>query len=197
MIPLNKDVIDATVAYKVALENLAEDEKNKLLQKSYQHFLRGNTATFVIMIINNDTLEHGKNLIYFNDFREDVILLSESQRVHKLKNYDTNLSTFLSPGLNMGYVSFENFRNDQDKDGFMDTYTIRLDRLILTCSNQQKNYQTIALRFDESEVHFVDLIAQGMSKEDIRNKWVAEPYQDVGLKANDVANLLVFVIKIL
>jgi hypothetical protein len=36
-----------------------------------------------------------------------------------------------------------------------------------------------------------------MSKEDIRNKWVAEPYQDVGLKANDVANLLVFVIKIL
>ena len=32
MIPLNKDVIDATVAYKVALENLAEDEKNKLLQ---------------------------------------------------------------------------------------------------------------------------------------------------------------------
>ncbi|NCQ71462.1 MAG: hypothetical protein GPI99_21075 [Microcystis aeruginosa W13-15] len=197
MIPLNKDVIDATVAYKVALENLAEDEKNKLLQKSYQHFLRGNSATFVIMIVNNDTLEHGKNLIYFNDFREDVILLSESQRVHKLKNYDTNLSTFLSPGLNMGYVSFENFRNDQDKDGFMDTYTIRLDRLILTCSNQQKNYQTIALRFDESEVHFVDLIAQGMSKEDIRNKWVAEPYQDVGLKANDVANLLVFVIKIL
>ena len=197
MIPLNKDVIDATVAYKVALENLAEDEKNKLLQKSYQHFLRGNSATFVIMIINNDTLEHGKNLIYFNDFREDVILLSESQRVHKLKNYDTNLSTFFSPGLNMGYVSFENFRNDQDKDGFMDTYTIRLERLILTCSNQQKNYQTIALRFDESEVHFVDLIAQGMSKEDIRNKWVAEPYQDVGLKANDVANLLVFVIKIL
>lgn len=199
MIPLNKDVIDATVAYKAALENLTDSEKNDLLQKSYQHFLQTKSATFVMMVINNERLEHGKNLIYFNNIKEDVVLLSESQRVHKLNNYDTNLSTFLSPGLNMGYVSFDNFRDKQDgfKDGFTDTYTIRLDRLILTCSDQQKYYQTIALRFDESEVGFVDLIAQGMSKNNIRDKWVAEPYKDVGLKAHDVANLLVFVAKIL
>ncbi|MDJ0842664.1 hypothetical protein [Crocosphaera sp.] len=195
MIPLNKDVIDATVAYKAVLENLTQEQINQLLQKSYQHFLKGTTSTFVMMIINNDKLEFGKNIIYFSNFRENVFLLSESQKPHKLRNYDTNLSTSLNPGLNMGYVSFENFRGTQD--GFTDTYTVHFKSFNLTCSNEQRYEQRLAINFDESEVGFVDLIAKVMTKRDIRNKWVAEPYKNVGLKAHDVANLLVFMMKIL
>ncbi len=134
-----------------------------------------------------------KDLLLAGNLADALLLVDEMTR--PLAKVFTNLSTSLTPGLNMGYVSFQNFRGTQD--GFTDTYTIRLNNLNLTCSDQTSYEQPLAIRFDESEIGFVDLIAKGMSKKDIRNKWVAEPYKDVGLKAHDVANLLVFMIKIL
>lgn len=195
MIPLNKEVIRATVAYKSAIEKLTPDQESQLLERSYKHFINAESATFIMMVINNQKLEYGKNTIYFDNFRENVVLISETQGTYKLRNYDTNLSTSLSPGLNMGYVSFNNLRGTQD--GFTDTYTIHFKNFKFTCSNQERYEQPWALLFDESEVNFVDLIAKGTSKQEIRNQFVAEPYESVGLKAQDVTNLLVFVIKIL
>jgi hypothetical protein len=195
MIPLNKDVIDATVAYEAALKNLNPSQKDKILQKSYRHFLSSKISTFVLMVINNESLDSEKNQIYFGDFRNTVYLLNEGQRQFKLKNYDTVLSAPLSPGLNIGYVTFDNFRGTQD--GYTDTYAIHFASFVLTCNQRQAVEQKFAVGFDESEVKFVDLVAKGISVGDIRKNYVAEPYESVGLKANDVANLLVFVTKIL
>jgi hypothetical protein len=194
LIPLNKDVIRTAVAYKAANENLSPQQEDQILQKNYQHFLETGTAVYVVVVVNPEKLDSGKNRIFFSNLEKNAVLVSEDRQIYGLVNYTTSLAAPLSPGINKGYLHFRNFRKSQSQDGFTDAYSIHFNEFNLTCGSDQGARQDWAFSFDDSEVKFLDFfVSQGLSKEDVRKRFVATPYEAVGLKADDVFNILKFV----
>jgi hypothetical protein len=191
MVPLNKQIIDAAIDYNVSRKELSEAEITSLRERSYEEFLKANKSTFVLVIVNNEKLETGKHAIGFAELAQNIKLHGRRGKTYKLVDYSRNLGMRLNPGWNEGYVYFENFRgqtNDLIKD-----YSVGIDNYYVSCNQKQYQKETWAFKFDESQINFLAEIKDGLSEGQLREKYVTNRYEAVGLKPDDVLNLVRFV----
>ena len=191
LIPLKDEVIKASVAYKAALDGIDEAQETQLLQRTQYEFLN-KQGTFIVAVINDSTLKAGKNQIYFDDVVNNIFLTDELGKKHKVVKHTHNLEKKLNPGVNLGYIHFENFR--QNHDGYTDTYTVEFNNFNLVCENNEVRTTEWAFLFDDSEVPFLALIEKGMTKEDIRENYIPDTYTSIGLEAEDILNIVKFVL---
>lgn len=194
IIPLKKEVIDAVIKYKSALEGLSEIEEEQLLRKSYREFLESNKTTFILVVANNPTLDSSKDSLSFRQFDADVKLIGENRRQYKLVEYTSNFTANLNPGWNEGYLHFENFRRDYGNN-LINSYAIHFDGYQMSCSDQEFT-QGWAFSFDESEVNYLALIEKGLTKDMIRQRYVVQTYETIGLKESDIENIIKFSMKL-
>jgi hypothetical protein len=187
VIPINREVIDAVVNYKVALEGLSQSETAKMLSKSYKEFSGSGKTTFIIIISNNPTLDSSSDIVKFNKIHEDISLRIGNQEFYPIA-YTTNFLSALNPGWNDGYVQFQDFRNAPRGEG-LNAYSINFDGLHMGCGGT-KAIQNWAFLFDESEVNFLSLIQKGLTKEEIRNRYIVNSFESIGLSQTDVTNLI-------
>ena len=187
VIPINSEVIDAVVNYKVALEGLGKTEAARMADKSYKEFSGSGKTTFIIIISNNPTMDSSSDFVKFNKIDDDISLRIGTQEFFPTA-YTTNFLSSLNPGWNDGYVQFQDFRKDSRGER-LNAYSINFDGLHMGCEGT-KAIQNWAFLFDESEVNFLSLIQKGLSKEEIRNRYIVNSFESIGLSQTDVANLI-------
>jgi hypothetical protein len=186
LIPINKEVIYAVVNYKAALEKLGATERRKLLEKGYAEFLNANKTTFMIIISNNPKLDSAKESIHFAKIEEGMRLRLEKNEYLPLA-ITPNFMSSLNPGWNDGYIQFGDFRGDYK--GSINAYSVNFDGFHMSCGDV-KTSQNWAFLFDESEVNYLALIQKGLSKEEIKSRYIVNSYESIGLSQLDVENLI-------
>jgi hypothetical protein len=191
MVPLNKQIIDAAIDYNLSRRKLSDSEVNSLRQRSYKEFLESKKSAFVLVVVNNEKLEAGKNAVGFDKFLQNVRLYGKSGKPYKMVDYSRNLGGRLNPGWNEGYVYFENFR--EKTDDLIKDYTVRIDNYYVACDQASYKTEQLSFRFDESDINFLAEIQSGLDESKLREIYVTNKYEAVGLKPNDVLNLVRFV----
>ncbi len=193
VIPLRKDIIRPAVAYKAAKDSLKPSEEEALLARTENEFLE-KRGTFILIIISNSSssLTSGTHSLSFKDFKNDLTLINESGKKFKMTSYTHNLDANLNPGFNMGYINFDNFRSGHD--GHIDTYTLFFRNFRMSCNDSSSLAPTWSFLFEDSEVRFLALVREGWSKQELREDFVATPYERIGLSTSDVLAIVKFVL---
>lgn len=204
VVPIKKEVIDSMIAYVAVRDGLNKDESKDLREESYKEFLNSDQATFVVSIVNNPKFEFGKDKIYFGNI-SDSVKLQVSDKTYKISDFTRNLNSSLNPGWNEGYLHFQNFRGAYS--GIIKAYSVHFGNFNMSCGGTvtdgngvvRENIQTeeLALSFDESDINFVALVEDGLSKEDIRRNYNVTAFDTLQLTEGDVLNLVKFTSRVL
>ena len=204
VVPIKKEVIDSMIEYIAVRDSLEKKEKKALRDESYDEFLFSDQATFVISVVNNPKFDFGKDKIYFGDLSNSV-KLQVSEQTYKLSDFTRNLDSSLNPGWNEGYLHFQNFRGSYK--GLIKAYSLHFGNFTMSCGStmtdsngvERENVYTeeLALPFDESDVNFVALVEDGLSKEDIRKNYNVTAFDTLQLTEDDILNLVKFTSRVL
>ena len=203
VVPIKKEIIDSMIAYIAVRDNLEEKEREDLREKSYQEFLRSDQATFVISVVNNPKFDFGKDKIYFGNIA-DSVKLQVSDRTYQISDFTRNLDSNLNPGWNEGYLHFQNFRGSYT--GLINAYSIHFGQFNMSCGgtvtdgNVEREIiytEELALSFDESDINFVALVEDGLSKDDIRRDYNVTAFDTLRLTEDDILNLVKFTSRVL
>lgn len=196
IIPLKKDVIQAALHYKAALEDLSQIQTNDMIKKNLNDLLNSDRATFILIVINNDKLKYGEEIISFDSINTNTQLIGKNNKYYKFVDFSPVFSAPLAPGRNHGYLQFENFRKDYS--GIINNYSIQFNRYTMRCSDPKTaRSQQVAFSFDESQVDYLALIERGLSTDEIKNRYVSTTFESLNITEEDIINLVKFTIKLL
>lgn len=179
VLPLNREVIDATLNYRRSIGDLKRSEKKRILKESHEKYLNGEFRAFVLLIHKYSA--SGKDFdLSFEDF-ENLTLLSDEMQDYPMLRYTKIFDEPISLGWSKGYLYFPNFRNGQHHD----SYTVHLAPL---------NHETISFAFDGSEVDFLAFLEEGIPHEDFQRTWYLD---DVAFGPDDLYKLAATIISII
>lgn len=196
IIPLKKDVIQAAIAYKAAIDNLTDNQAASIEQEHLSTLLNSGKTTFIFIVINNKQLKYGEEILVFDSIKATTKLVGKNNKSYGLIDFSSNFSTPLSAGWNEGYLEFENFRKDYS--GLVNTYSVQFTGYNMKCGDPNTaRIQQFSFAFDESQINYLALIEQGLSENDIKERYVSTTYETVGISEQDVLSLVKFCIKLL
>ena len=116
VLPLNGEMIDATLDYRQSTGDLKRSEKKKLLKQSHQKYLKGEFSAFVLLI--HKYAASGRDFdLSFSDFG-DMTRLSDESSDYPVTRYTKIFDEPLDLGWNKGYLYFPNFREGQHHDSY-------------------------------------------------------------------------------
>lgn len=190
LIPLNKQVIDATIAYKIAIESISVDMENKLYEENYTKYLNSEISGFILLIINENKIKNDER-IYFSNLTKNILVKTEENRIFPLVKFTQNFTEPLNPGWNIGYLFFKNFR----KVG-LDSYSIHFDGFNIECSQTKTRLPAWAWSFDESKIGFLSLFEEGLNVEQVRERYTISSYEKIGLEYEDVFNIIKLLLRL-
>lgn len=179
VLPLNREMIDATLDYRQSTGDLKRPEKKKLQRESYDKYLRGESSAFVLLI--HKFSASGRDFdLSFEDFG-DMTRLSGETGDYPVTRYTKIFDEPLDLGWSKGYLYFPNFRDGQHQN----SYSVRLAPL---------NKGTHTFAFDDSEVDFLALLEQGIPVEEYKNTWYPD---DAAFGPDDLYKLAATIISII
>lgn len=187
VIPINEEIVNATVAYKAKTEQLSSRKEAKLQRQVTKEFVHGDHATFVLITLN-ETKDQDE-IVQFANFKENVDLYTETKKF-SLEKYTRNFDAPLSEGWNKGYLYFKNFRPSGSN-----SYSVHLKGLTLQCPSDQATHQ-VAFEFDRSEIEFLSLLQKGVSESEIRNRYSIGASASSDLSRSDVLNIVSILVSV-
>ena len=161
IVPINKEIIDTSVAYRASMENLTETESSRLLADAYEEYINGKVFVFALFIINNNF--NSRRVTGFVSFSENVFLYDEERR-YNLIRYTHNFDSNLYAGWNSGYLYFPNFRHAKNN-----SYSVHFDGY--WASGNSWNLGSWSFTFDETEIGFLSLLQNGLTESEIRQNY--------------------------
>jgi hypothetical protein len=192
LVPINKEVIDATLRLKAAREEMSPTNQKNLEARNYQAFVNGDRTTFMLIVVNNDKLDFGKDRIFIDQPNQYVVATSQNKQ-YKLIDYTTSLGTNLNPGWNDGYLHFQNFR--KNRPGLIKDYSVHINSMSVICDGSNTASQPWAFSFDDSDLNYLSLIQQGLTKDQVREKYNLNAFTYLKMNNEDIGNLVKLVFK--
>jgi hypothetical protein len=192
LVPINKEVIDATVRLKSLREKMKSQDEQLFLQKNYDTFLTSDRTTFIFIAVNNATLEYGKDKVIIESPNNNIFVTSQG-KTHKLIDFTTSLGTNLNPGWNDGYLHFQNFR--KNRTGIVKDYSVHINSMRIVCDSSSLATQPWAFSFDDSDTNYLSFIKEGLSKDDVRKRYNLSAFTYLDIKEDDVTNIVKLVLK--
>jgi hypothetical protein len=182
-LPVNREIIDAVVPYHFKGLNVSEEQINKEKLKYYSKYLDGESACFVLLILNNGVTS------VFNKLDDDISLQDESTKYEILK-YTRIFDTSLMIGESKGYIYFENFRKTRDNN----SYSIHFNNYVLKNENNESTYKNPgwAFSYNESEINFMSLVNLGVNETSLREQYFISTQIDI----NTVLTLISMIVTI-
>lgn len=176
VLPLNKELINATIEYKCWKDKLDLNKKKQLIKKSYNKYIHGNTSAFALII----KCDNAAGLFpKFNNFNANTYLWDESDKF-QLQRYTRIFDVEINDGWTKGFLYFENFR----KSYHHDTYSIHIANINLGGTDFPLNYS-----YEETEINFLSLLQKGIDKEQLRNTYIKTNSSNSKLNASDWLNI--------
>lgn len=198
LIPINKEILDAAIAYKAKSEKMSEQDAEKLRTQNYETYITGNTAAFVLFVVvsvDAGAVDDRYDEVYFNGFSNNVNLQDESQK-YQLEKYTRVFDAPLSPGWNKGYLYFQNFRKEQNF-----SYSLHFSNFIVNACKGNGSSTPLsgswAMSFDESQIGFLSLLQKGLDENSIRKQYGITSYSTAQLNGSDILNLISTVVGLL
>jgi len=183
LVPLNKEILDAAVDYRAALDGIPATEIEQLRQRQYTSYLQGDTCTFVLMI-KNDASHPEKCSFKFTEFEANTVLHDE-QHSYNLMAYTRLFDSPLSLGWNNGYLYFPNFRECGSKSCSVHFTGYRV-LAGANCDEEQITDQEWAFGYDESEIKFLSLLSSNISEDHIRAEYISPQHPSLDLDMDDI-----------
>lgn len=183
LIPLNKEIIKASIELKASQENMSENNKALLYEKNNERFLKSDRTAFVFIIINSKIKSN--EYVYIKNLPETVFIKCEGDSVLPVVDFTPSLAASLSPGWNSGYVYFEG-----QIPSTANSFSVVMNNILISADEDVTGRW--AATFDQTEVGFLSLLQQGLKAEKIREKYIITPYEESGLTKDDVINVISF-----
>jgi hypothetical protein len=194
LVPINKEVLDASIAYKAKLDGLSGSATKALEVQCYATYLNGPNAAFVLFVKTNDDLDQDDD-VHFVNFGESVFLHDETRK-YILEKYTRVFDEKLSPGWNRGYLYFQNFRKSKDY-----SYSVHFSGFVVNaCASvgvHSARPESWAMSFDEAYMKFFSLLQEGLSENSIRQKYGITSYTTAGFSGKDILDIINTVVGIL
>jgi hypothetical protein len=192
VVPINRQVLTAAVAYRAELHALDAAATQDLLDRSTARYLHGDEAVFLLFVVNPNPMDPEALVLLSAD---DIRLQDEYRRRYEpLRStpvFDGNRP--LGPGTTHGYLYYPNFRPAGGA-----SYAVQFDSgYVRLCPNGEDRYVYMALGFDESELDFFDLFRRGIDPEALRRDYRIPTYGEAGLTSPDFLDLLSLVINLI
>ena len=179
VLPLNREMIRATLEYRQSTGNLKKSEMKKLLKESHEKYLNGEFSAFVLLIHKYSASGRDFDLS-FGDF-EKLTRLSDETRDYPMLRHTKIFDEPLTLGWSQGYLYFPNFRSGQHHD----SYAVHLAPL---------NEKALTFAFDDSEVDFLAYLEQGIAETDPEHAWHLD---DTAFGPDDLYKLAATIISII
>ena len=189
MIPLNQEIINASIEYKSYIEALDSQAKKNLSDYAHQVYINGNQSVFLLIAnvykYQNEPIE-SDDIVHFKNFRANTFLHDENRKYNLIK-YTHSFDEPLKPGINKAYLYFNNFR--KNKENY--SYSMHFNNFIISANKNlgKPTSNRWAFSFDESAIDFYALLEKGISDKEIREGYNIPSSTSNGLSFSDYLNI--------
>jgi hypothetical protein len=194
LIPINKEIIDAAIAYKSKVERLTSQKIEELRKRNYDTYITGQIAAFTLIVYIPHDLDFEDEIV-FENFANNVFLFDESKK-YPLKKYTRVFDETLNSGWTKGFLYFQNFRQSSNF-----SYSVHFNGLKVNTSKDDNSHiprsESWAMSYDESYMQFLSMLQNGINENIIRQNYGISAYTTAGFSSSDILNIINTVLTII